>query len=92
MCGKLGAYHGEPMMARWMLKSGRTGFYAKCIEAGLVQSGDEIILVEHGLNRITIDEANRLMYRNRDDLPGIRALLEVPALSSDWRISFEQRL
>ena len=64
----------------------------ECLEPGMVAAGDAIELVEKGPGRFTVSEANRLMYRDRDDLAAIRDLLEVPALADDWRISLEQRL
>ena len=92
VCKKPGAKHGEPRLTRWMIKTGFTGFYAACIEPGLVAGGDPIELVERGSGGFTVEEANRLMYRDRRDREAIRALLEVDALSDDWRYSLLQRL
>ncbi len=91
MCKKLAARHNEPMMARWMLKSGNCGFLMRCLEPGRVQAGNLIVLVERGVGGITIDEANRVMYKNRDDREAIRKALAEPALSQDWRYSLEHR-
>jgi len=92
VCKKPSAYHDEPQLTRWMLKVGYTGFYLECLEPGMVSSGDGIELVEQGPGAVTVAEANRLMYRDRDDIEAIKVLLEVPALADDWRISLEQRL
>jgi MOSC domain-containing protein YiiM len=92
MCKKLAARHNEPMMARWMLKSGNCGFLMRCLEPGLVQVGNEISLIESGAGGITIDEANRVMYRHRDDTEAILKVLAEPGLSQDWRYSLEHRL
>jgi len=92
ICKKPGTVYGEPKLARMLLLSNRTGFYCRCLEPGEVKAGDRIVLEQPGTMGITIDEANRLMYRDREDLVNIRRLLEEPGLSTEWRHSFESRL
>ncbi len=92
LCKKPGAVHGEPRLTRWMLLSGRTGFYGRCEVAGEVEAGDRIVLLERGRQGITLAEANRLMYRDRVDLEAVRLLLAEESLSAEWRRSLERRL
>ncbi|HTP54940.1 MAG TPA: MOSC domain-containing protein [Thermoplasmata archaeon] len=43
-CSKLALRFGTDRMVRWFLDSGRTGFYLKIREEGVLQSGDPITL------------------------------------------------
>lgn len=92
ICKKPGAVYSEPRLARMLLLSNRTGFYGRCLQPGEVKAGDRIVLEEAGMMGVTVDEANRLMYRDREDLVSIRRLLQEPGLSTEWRHSFESRL
>jgi MOSC domain-containing protein YiiM len=92
LCKKPGAVHGEPRLTRWMLLSGRTGFYGRCEVAGELRAGDRIVLLERGRLGITVEEANRIMYRDRVDLEAVRRLLAEEFLSTEWRRSLESRL
>ncbi|GIW07742.1 MAG: MOSC domain-containing protein [Dehalococcoidia bacterium] len=91
-CFKLATWNGEPRFARWVQESGRTGFYFRCLEEGVVQSGDLIVLVERPFPWATIAEANRLMHRTKQDRAGLERMLALPALSESWRQTFQRRL
>jgi MOSC domain-containing protein YiiM len=92
LCKKPGAIHNEPRLTRWMLLSGRTGFYGRCEVPGELKAGDRIVLLERGRKGITIEEANRIMYRDRVDLEAVRRLLAEESLATEWRRSLESRL
>ena len=70
----------------------RPGFYLRVIEEGEVGAGDEIVKVLEGPERVTVAEANALLY-----LPGrlhdrLLRVVRVPALSPGWKSSFENLL
>jgi MOSC domain-containing protein YiiM len=91
-CYKLATRNGEPAFALWVQESGRTGFYFRCLEPGLVQAGDTLELVARHPAGCTIAECNRLMHHDKHDRAGIERLLAVPALSASWRRTLTQRL
>jgi MOSC domain-containing protein YiiM len=71
---------------------GATGFYFRVLKVGEVQTGDPLILKETHPALITVAEANRVMHKDRDDIEGIRRLLEVDELSASWVKSLTSRL
>ena len=75
-----------------ILDSGRLGFYFRVLEEGEVGVGDEVERIKVDPVGLTILEANKLMYFDKDNLKGFRKALGVPALSPGWRVTFERRL
>ena len=49
-------------MAALLVSHGRPGFYFRVIEEGEVEAGDEIVQVTAGPERMTVAEANALLY------------------------------
>lgn len=91
-CFKLAARHEEPKLALWVQETGFTGFYLRCLEAGHVRAGDVIDLIQKSSYGVSVVEANRLMHRDKGDVEALKQLLGVPALSANWRSTFEKRL
>ncbi len=75
-----------------ILQSNRPGFYFRVLEEGAVGAGDIIEKVHEDPVGMTIVEMNRLLYFDKDNLGGARKALTIKALSTGWRISFEDRL
>ena len=91
-CYRVGIRMEEPQMAALLVSHHRPGFYMRVLEEGEVGSGDEIVKVADGPERVTIAEIDALLY-----LPGhSRELLErslrVPALSAGWKGSLKALL
>ena len=83
---------GDPGFVAVFLKSLRSGFYLRVLEEGRVAAGDRFERQREGPGRVSVVEALRLLYFEKDDLDGARRVLDVPALSAAWRAEFEQRL
>jgi MOSC domain-containing protein YiiM len=91
-CYRVGIRMDEPQMAALLVSHHRPGFYMRVIEEGEVGSGDEIVKIADGPERVTVAEIDALLY-----LPGhSRELLErslrIPALSPGWKNSFKALL
>lgn len=91
-CYKLGIKMDVEGFYSRILSSGRLGFYFRVLEEGEVGAGDSIERVKVDPVGMTITEANKLMYFDKDDLEGFRTALRVPALAPGWRATFEGRL
>jgi ferredoxin-NADP reductase/MOSC domain-containing protein YiiM len=91
-CYRVGIRMDEPQMAALLVSHHRPGFYLRVLEEGEVGSGDEIVKIADGPERVTVAEMDALLY-----LPGhSRELLErslrIPALSPGWKGSFKALL
>ena len=91
-CYRVGIRMDEPRMAALLVSHRRPGFYLRVLEEGEVGAGDEIVKVADGPQRVTVAQADALLY-----LPGhSRELLErsvrIAALSAGWKESFQALL
>lgn len=91
-CWKLAMRWGLEELPLLVTETGATGFYFRTLEGGAVSAGDELRLLSRHPAGITVAEANRVMHRDKTDADGIRALLEVDALSESWRNTLTNRL
>jgi ferredoxin-NADP reductase/MOSC domain-containing protein YiiM len=91
-CYRVGIRMNEPQMAALLVSHHRPGFYMRVLEEGEVGSGDEIVKIADGPERVSVADVDALLY-----LPGhSRELLErslrIPALSAGWKGSFQALL
>ena len=90
-CWKLARKSGVAKLAVRVQKLGRTGWYFRVLQPGVIQAGDAIELVDRTDGNVTIQRANQIMYakpRNpMDDL----TLAKCPQLSDAWRVDLEKR-
>ena len=91
-CFKLGLRFGRDDIVKRFLASGRTGFYVRVVAEGEVAAGDPIVVVNWAADSITVSEVTRLYARDRDDLAGLRRIVEVAALPDDWRGYFREQI
>jgi len=83
-CYKLALKWCEPQLVRWVVQSGQTGFYLRCVEPGLVEAGTPIERLERPGLAVTIAEANRTMHFARHDARAVERLRAAPGLSQAW--------
>jgi ferredoxin-NADP reductase/MOSC domain-containing protein YiiM len=91
-CFKLGLRFGRDDIVKRFLASGRTGFYFRVVAEGAVAAGDPIVLVEKAVDSVPVSEVTRLYARDKDDLEGLRRIVEVAELPDDWRDYFKERI
>jgi MOSC domain-containing protein YiiM/ferredoxin-NADP reductase len=91
-CYRVGIRMDEPQMAALLTSSGRPGFYLRVLEEGEVGAGDPILPISKGPERMTVAEANALLYSPHHPCDRLERALRIPALSPGWRWSFEALL
>ncbi|RUT35844.1 MOSC domain-containing protein [Paenibacillus zeisoli] len=91
-CYKLTIRHGVPDMLLKVQQTGYTGFYFRVLEEGVVSKDDGLSLLHRHPKEITVSFANRIMHREKDNIEGIKQVLEVEELSLNWRNTFLKRL
>ena len=91
-CYRVGIRMDEAQMPALLVSHHRPGFYFRVLEEGSVGAGDEIVKVAEGEQRVTVAQADALLYlpgRRRDQL---ERALRVGALSSGWKSSLKALL
>jgi MOSC domain-containing protein YiiM len=91
-CFKLGIRHQLPELPLQVQLTGYTGFYFRVLQEGRVKAGTPLSIAQRHPARITIAEANRVMYKDKEDQSGIIALLEVQELAASWQKQLGKRL
>ena len=91
-CYRVGIRMQEPRMPSLLVARGRPGFYLRVLEEGEVGAGDAIVKVAEGPERMTVAEANALLYLPGHPRQKLERALRIPAFSPGWRASFQALL
>src|SRR5499433_266895 len=91
-CYRVGIRMSEPRMAALLVAHHRPGFYLRVLEAGEVAAGDEIMKVGDGPERMSVAEADALLYLTGHSRAQLERALRIPALPAGWRSSFQALL
>lgn len=89
-CSTLAARYGKTDFIKLVIDSGRTGFYCRVLQEGIVERESPFTLREQDSRGITIAFANHIYHHDRTNCEGLRRVLDVPALSESWRHSFHE--
>ncbi|RJE90209.1 MOSC domain-containing protein [Paenibacillus sp. 1011MAR3C5] len=91
-CYKLGLRNGLPELPALAQQTGYTGFYFRVLQEGTVKAGDSVVIVERHKARLTIADANRVMYKDKSNMKAIQTLLDIAELAASWRDQLTARL
>jgi MOSC domain-containing protein YiiM len=91
-CYRVGIRMEESSMASLLVSHRRPGFYFRVIEEGEIGSGDEIVRVEQGHEKITVVDADALLYLPAPPEDRLRRAASEPAFSPGWKQSFDTLL
>jgi MOSC domain-containing protein YiiM len=93
-CYKLGIrFQSDDMVTRF-LDSRRTGFYLAVTREGEVGVGDEIKLLSHNPESVSVSTITRLYVAKRygrDEARAVRRALTVEALPQEWKEYLEEK-
>jgi MOSC domain-containing protein YiiM len=87
-CNTLAARHGRKDLVRLVVDSGRTGFYFRVLEEGVVDKSSILVLRQRDPLGITVSFANLVYHHDKTNCEAIRKVLAVPSLSESWQRSF----
>lgn len=84
-CYRLGAHLHEARVPGWVQETGRTGFYLRVLEPGLVAAHDRLVLLDRPADTVSVAEVNRVMNLDRLDLTAAAALADLELVPARWR-------
>jgi|SRR5690625_1161630 len=90
-CWKLSRRWQIRDLALQVQNTGRTGWYFRVLEEGKVDPDSELELLEREWPEWTVERANEVMHRARDDRESARRLAECPPLSASWKKTLSLR-
>lgn len=91
-CWKQARRWGIQNLVLQIVRCGRTGWYLRVLNEGSISVGDELRLIARPQPDWSIARANQLFHHRREDLEGMRELLEVPTLPESWKTTLTTRL
>jgi MOSC domain-containing protein YiiM len=69
-----------------MVKSGRSGWYYRVLEAGAVAAGANLALIDRRHPEWNVERVTGIVIAGRErNLPTLRALINLPVLADGWR-------
>ena len=91
-CYRVGLRVAEPRLPALLVSHRRPGFYLRVLREGHVSAGDPIVRVLPGPERLSVADADALLYLPGHDRADVERALRIPALSPGWRESFQAML
>ncbi|MBI4847671.1 MAG: MOSC domain-containing protein [Nitrospirae bacterium] len=91
-CKTVALRYGRDDMVKLIVNSGRTGFYLRVLEEGVVWKGAQLILKARDSSNITVSFANHIYHHQKSNCEAIKEILAAQALSGSWRQSFQKML
>src|SRR5690606_5752528 len=84
-CWKLNRRFGIEDMARRVQQSGRTGWYYRVLEPGIVASGDRLELIDRVAPDWTLRRLWHALYVDRLNLGELQGIAALDVLAEGWR-------
>nr|WP_272214359.1 MOSC domain-containing protein [Marinicella sp. W31]MDC2879960.1 MOSC domain-containing protein [Marinicella sp. W31] len=91
-CWKLNRRFNVPDMARRVQKTGRTGWYYRVLEPGIVATGDRLDRVERITSDWTLHRLWHAFYVDRMNLDELKGIAALEVLADGWRKYAVRRL
>lgn len=91
-CWKLNARFGRKTMALDVQTTGRTGWYYRVLEPGIVLPGDVMRIVDRPCRDWPLRRLIDVLYKRVDDSASLEEMAEMPALAENWRLIAQRRL
>ena len=91
-CFRVGIRMDEPRMPALLVEQHRPGFYFRVLEEGEVGAGDAIVKLSNGPERMSVAEADALLYLPGHSRAQLERALRIAALPAGWRSSFQALL
>lgn len=91
-CRKISTIYGMATLMSQVQRTGFTGYLMRVLDEGRVTPGDRIELIERQDHGVTVAEATRVLYVDRQDDEAARRLMSAAGLASSALRSLEERL
>lgn len=91
-CWKLARRWRIKTLALQVQESGRTGWYFRVLNEGVVAAGMPLQPLERAHPDWTVERANQVMHLDKDNLNLAAALAAIPSLSASWKATLKKRV
>jgi MOSC domain-containing protein YiiM len=91
-CWKLARRWRIKTLALRVQETGRTGWYLRVLQVGIVEAGMPLELRERPHATWTVQRANQIMHVDKSDLRLAGELAELPELAPNWKATLRRRV
>ncbi|MGE5675953.1 MAG: MOSC domain-containing protein [Mycobacterium leprae] len=84
-CWKMGRRLGVREVPMRIKETGRSGWYLRVLQEGMVAAGDRLILLERPFPQWSVARINQLLYSQRADQAALQSLADCPAVAERLR-------
>ena len=91
-CYKIAGRHDVKDLMLRVQKTGFTGYYFRVLEEGNISPDSSIERLAIHPVKVTVADANEIMYEDINNKDAIQKLLAIEELSESWKGRFEKRL
>lgn len=91
-CWKLNVRFDAPDMAKRVQTTGRTGWYYRVLEPGVVGLGDRLVLEDRPQPDWTLARILHVLYHDMLNADALAAIAQLPELAQGWRRLAARRL
>jgi MOSC domain-containing protein YiiM len=91
-CWKLNVRFGMPTMARLVQSTGRTGWYYRVLEPGVIEAGDGLELLERPHPEWTLSRMLHVLFQDTLNFEALAQIAALEVLPPSWRETAARRL
>jgi MOSC domain-containing protein YiiM len=91
-CWKLARRWRIKTLALQVQESGRTGWYFRVLQEGIVATGMPLQQLERVHPDWTVERANHVMHSDKDNVNLAAALAAIPPLAASWKVTLTKRV
>lgn len=84
-CWKISRRWGVKTLTKEVTQSGRTGWYVRVHEEGMIEAGNRMELIDRPLPQWTVARANDVLFGREVDRMAVIELMNLPQLSTEWK-------
>jgi MOSC domain-containing protein YiiM len=91
-CAKISKFNNEPGLLKRVFDSCLTGYFFRVLEEGEVGIDSSLTLLERPQSKVTIKEANFVLFHDQTNKQAISKILDVSELADAWQQKFLEML
>ncbi len=91
-CNTISKRNQIDMMLTRIVETSFTGYFMKVLKEGTIQSDSNIQLIERHPEQVSVLFANQILFHDRDNIEGIKRILNVDALAEVWQTKLNRLL
>lgn len=91
-CFKLGVRFGDQNVVKEFWNSPYPGVYVRVLKSGKVKKGDELLLIDHDPNSLSVSQVFSIFTGNRNNFEMIQKAIQEPFLAESCRIDIQKIL